>query len=152
MKKVSFILAILVMLALTACGGGDGDSDDAGSSGGSQSSISVIMNDIYFGDSQDNVDNPPSWSVNTGDSVTVQAENKGVLEHNWAIVKADATLPDTITDAAAVADMILFDMGGIVGGDSGSKTFTAPAPGEYTVICTIAGHYPVMQGRLVVGE
>ncbi|MCB8942729.1 MAG: hypothetical protein H6658_03020 [Ardenticatenaceae bacterium] len=152
MKKVTLILAIIVMLALTSCGGGDDDTSGSGSSGGSQSSISVIMNDIYFGETNDNIANPPSWSVNAGDSVTVQADNKGVLEHNWAIVKADATLPDTIADPAAVADMILFDMGGILGGDTGSKTFTAPAAGEYTVICTIAGHYPVMQGKLVVGE
>ena len=151
MKKFSLILAILVMLALTACGGGD-DNTDTASSGGTQSSISVIMNDIYFGDSNDNVDNPPSWSVNSGDSVNVQAENQGVLEHNWAIVKADSTLPDTIADPAAVTDMILFDLGEIAGGDSGNNTFTAPAAGEYSVICTVAGHYPVMQGKLVVGE
>ena len=150
MKKVSFILAILVMLALTACGGGDDNSDAP--AGGSQSSISVIFNDIYFGDTNDNVDNPPSWAVNSGDNVNVQAENNGVLEHNWAIIKADATLPDTIADPASVADLVLFDFGEIAGGDSGSKTFTAPAPGEYTVICTVAGHYPVMQGKLIVEE
>ena len=151
MKKVTLILAILVMLVLTACGGGDDNSEPV-PAGGSQASISVTFNDIYFGDSNDNVDNPPSWSVNSGDSVTVQAENAGVLEHNWAIIKADATLPDTVADPAAVADMVLFDLGDIAGGDSGSSTFTAPAPGEYTVICTVAGHYPVMQGKLVVGE
>ncbi|HFC11678.1 MAG TPA: hypothetical protein ENJ56_02445 [Anaerolineae bacterium] len=108
------------------------------------------MNDIYFGDDADNVANPPQWTLNSGGRAQIKAENDGSLEHNWAIIKAGATVPDSVTDAAAIKDIILFDVGNVAGGASTNATFDIPDAGEYTVICTVAGHYPTMQGKLVV--
>ena len=156
MKK-SHILTILLLfslsaLLLAACGGGDdGGADDSGDSGGSSVEMEVIMNDIYFGDSNDNVDNPPSWSAAAGDSIRVSMVNNGALDHNWAIVELNETIPDVISDPAEIEDQLLTDGGVVAPGDTGTWRFTAPdAPGEYLVICTIAGHYPAMQGRFVV--
>lgn len=38
------------------------------------------MNDIYYGDSNDNAENPPVWQVNSGSNGTICMENMGVLE------------------------------------------------------------------------
>ena len=44
-----------------------------------------------------------------------------------------------------VKEVILFDIGEVPAGAAENDVFTAPAPGQYTVICTVAGHYPLMQ-------
>ncbi len=153
MKKVllSLVLILTGVLLIVGCGGGDDGGDAGGDSGGAAAqSIEVLMNDIYFGEENDNVANPPTWTVDAGARVRVSAENAGVLEHNWAIVEQGAELPDTITDPAQIADILIYDIGEIAGGDSSSGTFNAPAAGTYTVICTIAAHYPSMQGVLQV--
>lgn len=152
MKKVllSLVLILSGVLLIVGCGGDDSSGDSGDSGGASAQSIDVLMNDIYFGEENDNIANPPTWTVSAGSRVRVSAENAGVLEHNWAIVEAGADLPDSVTDPADVADLIIYDIGEIAGGDSSSGTFDAPAAGTYTVICTIAAHYPSMQGILVV--
>lgn len=147
MKKV-LLLALVALLALAflaACGGG-GDAPAAESGG---QSIEVVMNDIYYGDSADNAANPPVWTVKTGGVVSVAVTNKGTLDHNWAIVKAGETVPDTI-DPTIAEGITSYDVGVVAGGDTYNSAFTAPAAGEYTIICTVAGHYPAMQGKLVV--
>ena len=141
------MILVVAAVALVACGGGDSEEVDDGAA---LQRISVVMNDIYYGDTNDNADNPPVWTIKTGGKVAINADNKGTLEHNWAIVEQGATLPDTINDAADVADLVIFDIGSVLGGDTEDARFDAPAPGEYKIICTIAGHYPDMQGKLIV--
>lgn len=147
MKKAVLLalVAILALAFLAACGGGD---EAPAAEGGSQS-IEVVMNDIFFGETADNAANPPVWTVKTGGTVSVAVTNKGTLDHNWAIVKAGETVPDTV-DPTSAAGITSFDVGVVAGGDTYNSAFTAPAPGEYAVICTVAGHYPAMQGKLVV--
>lgn len=147
MKKAVLLalVAILALAFLAACGGGD---EAPAAESGSQS-IEVVMNDIFFGETADNAANPPVWTVKTGGTVSLTAVNKGTLDHNWAIVKAGETVPDTV-DPTIAAGITSFDVGVVAGGDTYNSAFTAPAPGEYTIICTVAGHYPAMQGKLVV--
>ena len=148
MKKSTLftLIALLSLAFLAACGGGGGDAP-AEESGGQ--TIEVIMNDIYFGETNDNVENPPVWTIKTGSTVTLNAINNGTLDHNWALVKADATVPDSVTPDSA-EDIISYDVGIVAGGDTYNSAFRAPIPGEYLIICTVAGHYPAMQGKLVV--
>ncbi len=59
-------------------------------------------------------------------------------------------VPETF-DSAANADLILKETGLVAAGESFRESFFAPTEaGEYLVICTVAGHYPSMQGRLIV--
>ena len=114
--------------------------------------FTVAMNDLYFGDTNDNMNNPPVWTVTSDAEVTVTVENRsGGLQHNWAISKLDAVIPQPFVSGEGL-DIVLLDSGVVDAGQSSTITFTAPAVGEYLVICTVPGHYPVMQGKLVVAS
>jgi uncharacterized cupredoxin-like copper-binding protein len=111
--------------------------------------LEVAMHDIYYGENPDNLTNPPEWTVPAGAEVTVNMQNMGALEHDFAVVQMGAELPVPFLEENR--DLLIFEAGKLAGGQNGTATFTAPTePGIYTVICSIAGHYPVMQGRLVV--
>jgi len=145
-------LLVIVALVLVACGGGGGEEPAAEAPSAQEvvaATLDVAMGDLYFGETADNMQNPPVWTVKSGGEYTLNLKNNGGLEHNWAIVKAGTEIPVPF-DPAANADVILWDAGIVQAGQSGSATFTAPAAGEYAVICTVAGHYPSMQGKLVV--
>ena len=92
MKNYLAILLLLVtILALAACGGGANREGAAAESNQAQAvvsteSINVVMNDIYYGDTNDNATDPPVWTVTSGSEVSVSMDNQGVLEHNWAVV------------------------------------------------------------------
>ncbi len=145
---IIFVLAFFIGGILAACGGGGGSAENTEPE---SATIEVLQNDIYYGDTPDNVENPPIWTVSTGQQVTVQLTNNGTLEHNWAIVKPDVALPETF-DPETDSDIILYDTGLVEGTSEYNDVFVAPAPGEYDVICTVPGHFPGMQGRLVVEE
>jgi len=114
--------------------------------------LNVVMNDIYFGETNDNSSNPPIWTVTSGAAVTVTLENRSLgLQHNWAISKLGEAIPAPFVGGDQMA-VVLLDSVVLDAGQSNTFTFTAPLPGEYTVICTVPGHYPVMQGKLVVAN
>ncbi|MEZ4657580.1 MAG: plastocyanin/azurin family copper-binding protein [Caldilineaceae bacterium] len=121
----------------------------AESGAGAAETLAIEMNDLYFGEKMDNIVNPPVWNVTSGAEVALDLENMGSVDHNWALVKADTEVPVPF-DAAQNSELLLFDPGVVAAGESKTVTFTAPVPGVYTVICTVPGHYPVMQGRLEV--
>ncbi len=139
----TLVLAILA-LALAACGGAATPEPAA-----APTTIVVDMHDIYYGDNNDNVTNPPLWRVGSGAEVTVRMENMGFLEHNWAILKAGEEIPNPF-DETEHGDRILFSAGAVAAGENSEASFIAPEPGEYTVVCTVPGHAVVMQGRLIV--
>ena len=142
LKTISTLLLIISALFLAACGGGEEEA-------AAPAAIDVTQNDIYFGDTPNNQDSPPEWTVPAGQTVTVNVTNNGALEHNFAILNAGAELPDTF-DAEADSGLILQETGLVAGGATATQALTPLQAGEYVVICTVAGHYPGMQGRLVV--
>ena len=152
MKKYLMLLTLLVLLILTACGGGDEEEAAAPADTSSQQkkeTIQVLMNDIYFGNTNDNATNPPVWTVTSGAEVTVAMENAGALEHNWAVLKLGEDLTE-MYDEATHKDLILFEATKVPAKSNKSVTFTAPEAGEYVVICIIPGHSMLMRGKLIV--
>lgn len=148
---------ILALAVLAACGSGGEPAAPEAAAPPAQSAQEVIaatlevaMHDLYYGDTSDNLQNPPVWTVGAGERVQVNLVNEGGLQHNWAIVKPGSEVPVPFRSESD-SGILIWDTGLVDPGQSASATFTAPSePGEYTVICTVAGHYPAMQGRLVV--
>lgn len=141
-KTISTVIfLILTILVLAACGGEEEAAAPA--------EIDVVQNDIYYEDSPDNETNPPTWTVPANEIINVNVTNRGALEHNFAIVEAGAEVPATF-DAEADSGIILQQTGLVAGGQSTVQALTPLAAGEYVVICTVAGHYPTMQARLIV--
>lgn len=145
LHKLVILGVALVALFLAACGGGGAEEE---ASSGGNTTIDVVQNDIYYGDSPTNAEDPPVWTANAGGAIRVRLENLGTLEHNFAVVKLDATVPDVYTDENA--DILLAQTGLVAAGETKTETLEALDPGEYIVICTVAGHWPSMQGKLVV--
>lgn len=152
-----FTLLAATMLGLAACGGGSSTPTPAPAPAADAPSaqeviaatIDVAMHDIYYGANNDNIANPPVWNAAAGTEVTLNLDNQGGLEHSWAIVKKDTELPMPFL-ADEYKDLILWASTNVQAGQKPTETFTAPEVGEYLVICTVAGHFPVMQGKLVV--
>lgn len=109
----------------------------------------VLMNDLYFGEENNNIADPPVWTVQSGEEVGLTLINNGALQHNWAIVEQGEEVPVPYVPEEG-EDILLYNPGIVNGGQEQSAAFTAPEVGEYLIICTVAGHYPAMQGRLVV--
>lgn len=111
--------------------------------------LNVVIHDSYYGNTDTNLTNPPVWTVPANSDVILSIENKGNLKHNWAIVKQGTKIPAPYQEGQA-GNILLYGVGMVYRNSQTTATFTAPPPGEYTVICTVSGHYPMMQGRLVV--
>jgi len=111
------------------------------------------------------------YSVNTieahpGQKVTVVLKNEGTLPkeamgHNWVLLKAGVD-PQSYANAAvnakaegfqpkALADKVIATIHVLGPKESGTVTFTAPAPGTYNYLCSFPAHCQVgMKGVLVV--
>lgn len=153
MKPTRYLLVTAVSFVITAvllaaCGGGAAPAAEEPAAPAVQT-LTVIANDIYYGETNDNVENTPTWTIDAGVDLEVTLENNGVLEHNFAIVKPGETVPEPFVVEES-GDVILADAGVTAGGESSTATIAALEAGEYQVICTVAGHYPLMQGTLIV--
>jgi plastocyanin len=111
--------------------------------------VTIDMYDNYYGEADNNLTNPPVWSVAVGADVVATLINHGRRNHNWAIIKQGATIPIPYEEGQG-GDILLHGIGMVYSNSQTTVTFSVPEPGEYMVICTVSGHYPEMQGRLVV--
>lgn len=136
MKRVLFVLLLIIAAALlAACGGEE-------ASGPEPFAITITGDDAF-------VYNPASFSVETGAEVSLTFKNIGGLDHNWIVVTEDTDVL-TVTDASAYAGI---NAGMTTGGSEKTFTFTAPEPGTYKYVCTVAGHAAGgMVGTLTVTE
>lgn len=130
MKKLVFNAATVFILAaavfLSACGGGEAPPPEA--EGPKAITLAFEGQDIAF-----DVD---SVAVEAGQEVTIELNNVGALEHSWVLI-SDRVDPLEATESDAV---IGANSGSVAGGESKSFTFIAPAPGNYTFVCTVEGH------------
>ncbi len=157
---ISILLCSLLPLLITGCGlgrwGSAGLPEQTASAQGIESledaaRFTVIMADNFFGYADSNMISPPVWTLPEYKQAIYTFENQGVLEHNWVVVKPGVTIPIPFNEIQA-NDLLLYDLGKVPGNGVTHVTFTTPAPGTYQIICTISGHYPFMQGRLVVAQ
>nr|2AAN_A Chain A, auracyanin A [Chloroflexus aurantiacus] len=101
-------------------------------------------------------------TVSAGQTVTIRFKNNSaVQQHNWILVKGGeaeaANIANAGLSAGPAANYLPADKSNIIaesplanGNETVEVTFTAPAAGTYLYICTVPGHYPLMQGKLVV--
>lgn len=121
--------AVALSLALAACGP-------------KKASISASMTEFMY--------EPESWTVPAGAEVTLTLTNNGSVEHEWLLLDAGVTIVPPF-DEEAVTDSILVDQD-VDAGASATVVFTAPTtPGNYEVVCGVAGHIEGgMTGTLIV--
>ncbi len=151
--RLALLLAVAV-LATSACGSNwfwGSNTDGNGASLSNVTMLNVDMYDSYYGNSDTNMSDPPVWSIPAGSDVVVNLVNHGSYDHNWAIVKKGVTVPVPYEEGQA-GDIILHGIGMVYNNSQTTITFSAPDLGEYQVICTVSGHYPFMQGRLLVTD
>jgi plastocyanin len=128
-KKSAILLVVALSLTLAACGSSD-------------SSINVLLTDFTF--------SPSTFTVPAGEQITVRATNNGSVEHEIAIMKKGTSVSPPFGDKDE--GNIYWELGEILPGTTKRDTFTAPSePGEYEIVCGLAGHIESgMVGRLTV--
>ena len=92
--------------------------------------ISVTTTDMKF--------DPLTWTLPAGKEVELTMKNDGALEHEWVLLKKgmEVTIPFDADDEAKVFWEIEANAGQTVTGK-----FTAPTePGDYEIVCGLAGH------------
>jgi azurin len=154
LRTLLLTAALGMSILLTACGGGA----SGGATGGNASAGPLAI----ASDGENLAYKPAALTATAGQKVTLSFKNNsGVQQHNWVLAKGGADVADAIDKAGltagAGASYIPSDMSNIVahtslvnGGETGTVDFTAPAAGTYVFLCTVPGHYPIMQGTLTV--
>jgi plastocyanin len=91
-------------------------------------------------------------NATAGQPITVQFTNPAALQHNWVLAEpgqADA-LGSSGADKDNPAEGFIAASNTIANGATDTAEVPTLDAGEYTYLCTVPGHYPSMQGRLVV--
>lgn len=153
MKMVKRIVAAgFLALALAACGGGGGNS--GGGAASTSPSVSADGENLAF--------TPTSLSVPTGQQINLTFKNSSTAnQHNWVLVKGGDDVASQVDEASVSAgpdagyvptgDNVVAHTNLLNPGESGTASFTAPAAGTYTFLCTVPGHYAAgMKGTLTV--
>jgi uncharacterized cupredoxin-like copper-binding protein len=116
MKVLVLILGLVLLLA--ACGP-------------KGPTIDVTLTDYAY--------NPTTFTVPAGATVKLNATNKGGVEHEFAIMKLGTSVTPPFGDKDE--GNIYWELDEIQPGTTKSDTFTAPSePGDYEVVCGLAGH------------
>ena len=119
MKKSIYLLIILVALALSAC-----------QPSGPSTKLKVEMTDFAF--------TPNYFTVPAGEEITVNIAHHGIVVHEFIIMKPGTNAGEHFDEEDLPN---IYQSVEVPPGHSQSFTFIAPAePGEYQVVCGIAGH------------
>ena len=109
--------------------------------------------------------NVKEFTVTSGTPVKLSFKHVGKLPkeamgHNVVILKQGVDVDKFAQEAAVAATTGFIPPSGdgdilaktklIGGGEEDTITFTAPAPGHYTYICTFPGHFALMRGIMRV--
>lgn len=125
----------LGVIALVASDGGGGSAAPADGGGGVSGEATVSASEFAF--------DPADVALTAGAEVTVELDNGGAVEHNWTVLSEEIAAESEFNE-----DLVVAQVGNTAGGETNSASFTLE-PGEYQVICTIAGHFDAgMQGTV----
>jgi uncharacterized cupredoxin-like copper-binding protein len=126
LKRVGFLvtISVVIVVLLSACGSGGGN--DSGDSSGN--TVVLIQTEMKF--------TPNTFTVNTGQKVTVKLENQGVVVHDFTVDDLDG---QRISES-------------VNPGESKTVSFMAPtSPGTIQFYCSQPGHKTVgMHGTITV--
>lgn len=160
LRMLALVLVVGMGLLLTACGGGGGGGQTGGGQTGGGAPAPVTLQ--IGSDGENLAFDKKELTVQAGQQVTLEFKNNSVAQqHNWVLIKGDDAVAAQIANDGLVAGLekeylpedqsnIIAHTGVVEPQASASITFTAPAAGTYLYICTIPGHYPLMQGKLIV--
>lgn len=169
MKKV-WMLALVSGLVLTSCGGGDSEEGTEDKKETKQESKEEVEDKtpeaitLEIEGSDDMKFDKKMLKAKEGQEVTLVLKHVGKLPiesmgHNWVLLNDGVDL-DEFNMAAYEAgiennhipesDQIIAHTDLIGGGEETSVTFTAPAKGKYTFICSFPGHMSMMKGSFIV--
>jgi uncharacterized cupredoxin-like copper-binding protein len=139
MKALSKVVILMIAVLVLSAGC---------SSGGASTDIEVTLDSFSM--------DPDTWEVPAGEEITITMTNDAEIAHEWVILQqgvtidSEADLPET--EEELLADFVYWEEE-VEAGDSATFTFTAPAAGEYQVVCAIPDHFDAgMEGTLTVTE
>ena len=147
--KIHFWLsgvALASVLLLAACGG-----SSTGGATAADLKVSSPGEQLAFA--------PSTLAATAGAQVTVTYTNGSTAQkHTWVLVRGGDDIATKVNDAAAAnggavspGSDVIAGTKLVAGGGSETLSFTAPAAGSYTYLCTVPGHYPAgMKGALIV--
>lgn len=121
------MFAVVGVLAIPACGG-----DESSAS----TDISAQLKEFEI--------TPGSYTIPAGQEITIEIDNVGSVDHEWVLlqpgvtISSEADLPET--EEELLADFVYWEEE-VAPGDTQTFTFTAPAAGDYQVVCAIEGHF-----------
>ncbi|MDH3706399.1 MAG: plastocyanin/azurin family copper-binding protein, partial [Acidimicrobiia bacterium] len=124
---VSVLALAVAVVAISIANGEDGATGAAPAA--PSDDVTVAGGEFFF--------DPESVLVPADTDVRIELVNEGNLDHNWTVLEAGVTIAaeDEFDESTVVAQV-----GDVVAGESAEGSFTF-APGQYQVICTIAGHF-----------
>lgn len=129
------VVASGAILVLGACGDDDDDDGD-----GASTSIEATASEFQF--------EPDSWTVPAGEEFTIEFENDGTTEHEWAVINLGE---DIESEGDFAENKVLLEVEALPAGESTDERFTIDEPGTYQVICALEGHFDSgMEGSLTV--
>jgi azurin len=149
------MVAILVgaSLLISACGGGAAPATSSGDGSG------VLQ---LGSDGEGLAFKPNALTASPGQKVTVKFKNNSsAQQHNWILIKGGPDVAQQVATAGLTAGAdkgyLVADPATIIAnttlssaGQTLEVSFTAPDAGTYIFLCTVPGHFPLMQGTLTV--
>ena len=157
-KLLSTVALVIALMALAACGETKTDTSSGGTtSGGSTTGGTTAGAAALTFDSGPGAENKfiPETMDATAGEVAVTFNNKGVVPHNWTLVKPgeeDKAATESQTNAPDYKYAGALAQTKTLNNAGASDTVTVKLePGTYSYICTFPGHYQLgMKGTLTV--